>query len=133
MELVPDSFYLNLFSLLFAVFVRCTVELFVLVSSVCHILDPRKSPEACFIRDWVPLSLSHTHTIRSEGEMKKYGCPVGWFVGTLFCHRWVVPRESEFILLLEIFFYVYNKDLISISPSLKRRAREQRIYPFSLR
>lgn len=51
LELVTDSFYLYLFSLLFAVFVRCTVELFVLVSSVCHTLDLRNPPEACFIRD----------------------------------------------------------------------------------
>lgn len=61
-ELVPD-FYLYLFLLLFAVFVRCTVAVCWLVLSVKY-----------SISESLKLVLLEIETHISEGEMKKYGC-----------------------------------------------------------
>lgn len=57
------TFYLYLFLLLFAVFVRCTVAVCRLVLSVTY-----------SISESLKLVLLEIETHRSEGEMKKYGC-----------------------------------------------------------
>lgn len=66
------TFYLYLFLLLFAVFVRCTVAVCRLVLSVTY-----------SISESLKLVLLEIETHRSEGEMKKIRLPVGWFVGTI--------------------------------------------------
>lgn len=114
-ELVSD-FYLYLFLLLFAVFVRCTVAVCWLVLSVTY-----------SISESLKLVLLEIETHRSEGEMKKYGC---LWVGSSVQSPVSCPTGVNIHILYSILISIkYIKDFIKdLSCLIGTRASS--VHPF---